>query len=250
VNRRYLLNQIRRSFVALAVAFALCAGASSGAADSHRIGSLISQLGSDDAGERQRALGELMKLKIRDLPAIREAAISQSPLLPGQVGALRQAVTQIYLAGQPYLVDPDYYGFIGLRWSPEFAKASPIVVDERIPGFPAYQYLRPGDVILQFTDAPQIQLRTPDDFMPVAHRMVGGDSFRLTIRRDGRPIVITMTFDYFPIQFYPIELNASKFDAWIQDRQQKAEEYWKSEFCAIDPALAPMATQASTSVQP
>jgi S1-C subfamily serine protease len=206
---------------------------------------VIAQLGSDDPRLRQSALDELMKIKAPDLAKIRDAAISQGPLLPGQVAALREAVTQIYLAAQRYPVDPDYYGFIGLRWSPELAHSTPVVVDERIPGFPAYEFLQPGDVILQFTDWPAVQLRVPDDFILIARRLSAGDPLRLTVRRDGRPIVITMKFDYFPGEVTPTNI-----DAWIQDRARKAEAYWNSEFSAVDPAAAPMATQASTSVQP
>jgi len=125
------------------------------------------------------------------------------------------------------------------------AHSTPVVVDERIPGFPAYEFLQPGDVILQFTDWPAVQLRVPDDFILIARRLSAGDTLRLTVRREGRPIVITMKFDYFPGEVTPTNI-----DAWIQDRARKAEGYWNSEFSAVDPAAAPMATQASTSVQP
>jgi hypothetical protein len=81
--------------------------------------------------------------------------------------------------------------------------------------------------------------------MVVAHRLSAGEKLRLTVRREGRPVVITLTFDFFPI-----EVNQMNADAWIQDRAQKAETYWNSEFSRIDPSVAPMATQASTSVQP
>jgi hypothetical protein len=240
----------RSAFLFALILPLLVAGAARGA-DRHRLQPLIAQLGSDDPNLRESALQDLMNFKGPDLPAIRQAAIAQSPLSPGQVAALREAVTQIFLAAQPYLVDPDYQGFIGIHWGLELKDASPIVVDERIPGFPAYKCLRRGDVILAFADWPNIPLRNPTDFIVVARRFMPGDSIRLAVLRHGRPIVVTITFDYFPIEAMAHEQDMGAWlDAWIQDRAQKAEDYWNREFAVIDPAVAPMATQASTSIQP
>jgi hypothetical protein len=239
-----------RSAFAFALILSLLLVGTAHGADRNRLKSLIAQLGSDDSTAREAALQDLMNFKGPDLPAIRQAAIAQSPLSPGQIAALREAVTQIFLAAQPYPVDPDYYGFIGVHWGVDFQTASPIIVDQRIPGFPAYQYLRRGDVILGFTDWPRIPIRVPNDFILVARRFVPGDSIRLNVRRDGRSIVVELKLDYFPIEATAQPDMVAWLDAWIQQRAQEAEDYWNREFSVIDPAAAPMATQASTSIQP
>ena len=125
--------------------------------DTPGLQSVIVQLGSDNPQLRQEAMGRLMGLKKQDLPAVRAAALAQSPLLPGQIAALHEAVIQIFLAAEGYRVDADCPGgFLGLRWSivqpPQSSEG--VVVEERIPGFSAYRLLQSGDVIVQFLDWP------------------------------------------------------------------------------------------------
>ncbi|MGA2441638.1 MAG: hypothetical protein ABSH08_11810 [Tepidisphaeraceae bacterium] len=237
--------------------FLLLAIAAAGRADPPRVQSLIVQLGSDNPQLRQEALSQLMELKKQDLPALRAAALAQSPLLPGQIAGLRQAVRQIFIAGERYRVDPEVPGgFIGLYWpQPEVPinpSAEGILVDdavvERIPGFPAYRLIQPGDVIVQILECPGVQLHGNVELVHIVHRMWPGEVLHLKVLRLGRPINVAVVLD-----FIPIELKAINTDSWMQNRNQKAEEYWNREFSVLDsggnafrPASGAGSAQAST----
>jgi len=234
--------------------FFLLAMASAGGANPPRLQSLIVQLGSDDPQLRQDALSQLMELKKQDLPALRAAALAQSPLLPGQVAALHRAVRQIFIAGERFRVDASVPGgFIGLYWPPAEAPLKPsaegIVVDDaavvRIPGFPAYRLIRPGDVIVGILECPGVQLHGNTELALTAHRMWPGEVLHLKLLRLGRPINVAVALD-----FIPIELNTMNTDSWIQNRDQKAEEYWKREFSVVDPSNGAGSAQASTAGLP
>jgi hypothetical protein len=238
-----------------------------------RLQSLIVQLGSDNPQLRQDALSQLMDLKKRDLGALRAAALAQSPLLPGQIAAIRQAVSQVFLAAERYRVDPDAPGgFLGLRLKdvPANPSTEGIVVDdvavERIPGFAAYRQIQRDDVIVQILDDPAVQLHGNDDLVQVVRRKWPGEVMHLKILRLGQPINVALVLD-----FLPVEVNAYNADSWIQDRDQKAEAYWNREFSVLEggytavhggdktlccggkalrPATELCSTQASTDVPP
>ncbi|MGD0767371.1 MAG: hypothetical protein ABSB42_04015 [Tepidisphaeraceae bacterium] len=236
---------------AFAVALIL-ALASAGRANPPRVQSLIVQLGSDNPQLRQEALSQLMELKKQDLPALRAAALAQSPLLPGQIAALRQAVRQIFIAGERYRVAPEGPGgFLGLHWTdvPINPSAEGIVVDdvavERIPGFAAYRVIQRDDVIVQILDCPGVQLHGNAELVQVVQRMWPGDVLHLKVLRLGRPISVAVVVD-----FLPIELNRNNFYAWNQSRNQMAEDYWNREFSVLEPATGAGSTQASTDARP
>jgi hypothetical protein len=214
------------------------------AADNTRIQTIVTLLGSDDPRLRAGALNDLMDLKRADLPALRAAAISQSPLLPAQVAALRQGVTQIYLASERYRVDISIPGgFMGLHWSNANLRPTPdgVVVDELLPGFPAYRCLQPGDVMVAILAKQPIPLRSSADLVRTVMRMWPGDTLRLRILHLGAPRDVSMVLD-----FLPVDLNPTAIDPWIDDRTAKAQAYWNQEFSVIDPT-APAGSQASTS---
>jgi hypothetical protein len=222
------------------------------AADLAHLQSLVSQLGSDDPGVRQGALGELMDLKREDLALLRTAALSQSPLLPGQIAGIRQVVAQVYLVSEEYKTDPgDPSGFMGIQFSRTLLpqQSNGVVVMDRIRGFPAYRCLQAGDVIVQLIDRPGIQLRSADEFINAVKLFHAGDVVRLGILRHGRAMTVSV-----PLAKRPVEITSatpeSVLDAWIQAREQRAEVYWNEEFSVLDPASAPATGQASTSAEP
>jgi hypothetical protein len=218
---------------------------------------LIAQLGSEDPRLRQSAADDLMGIKKEDLPALHAAALSESPLLPGQIAGLHQVVIQVFLAGEKFRIDPsepDYpRGFLGVRFSPaeRIQRSDGITISDRIPGFPAYRYLHPGDVIVKFVDWPNVQLHLSDDFIRAVGFLQAGDIVRLQVLRFGRLISVSLPLDFRPeaISNVTQENPDSVVDAWIQHRQQRAENYWKQEFSGIDPSIVPDAGQASTSAE-
>jgi hypothetical protein len=243
----------RRGFAALLSFFCLFLLAPTlRAADLAHLQSLVSQLASDDPLLRENALGDLMDLKCRDLPMLRAAALSQSPLLPSQIAGLRQIVTQVFLAGEKYKVDPsDSGGFMGIQFSRNepLVQNDGVVVMDRIKGFPAYRHLHSGDMILKLLDRPGVQLNDANEFINAVKSFHSGDIVRLGVLRYGRAIEVSV-----PLVDRPIELagnpSESMVDAWIQAREKRAEAYWNAEFSILDPASAPSASQASMSVEP
>jgi len=216
------------------------------AANLTQLQSLISQLGSDDPRLREIALGDLMDLKRSDLPLLRAAALSQSPLLPGQIAGLRDVVVQVFLAGENFTVDPnDPRAFLGIQFMIDPEGEGVRVVD-RIQGFPAYRYLQSGDVIVRLIDRPGLRIHTQDDFLDAIMLFGPGEALRLAILRNGRSLTVSV-----PLDFRPVAITNSPADEdWIQARRQRAEAYWNQQFSIVDPDAAPSTGQVSTSQEP
>jgi len=210
----------------------------------------VAQLGSDDPQSRRAALSELMDLSSHDLPALRAAAISQHPLLPEQIAAIRQAVTQVFLAGQPYTFATDPHedvGFLGLQWPLDAPSQPPdgVLVWSRIPGFVAYRMLQPGDIIVKIIRRPalpDIELHDFDQFTNLVRQMHAGDVLRLQILRYGRPTDLSIRLDHKPL-ILEQDPAGVKRQQWLNARAQAAQDYWNHEFSPIDPAQATSSTQ-------
>jgi hypothetical protein len=235
-----LQKRSRRSLcVVIALAMSVCARVSCGKAfDTQKIGSLIEQLASADPAVRQVAEQELMDLKRSDLPALREAALSQRPLGPGQVVALHEVVTQVFLASEPLGVDPEQAGFLGVRFSPEeqLQMSDGILVLDRITGFPAYQYLQGGDLIVKFVDWPAIAIHRADDIIRTVNWLSPGDIVRLGIVRSGHYMTVAIPLDFRPLDLVGLTTEG-QISAWVEARQARADAYWDSDFSVINPAV-------------
>jgi hypothetical protein len=207
----------------------------------------VGQLGDPAAEVRESARSALLNLRRDDLPSLRRVADTQQPLLPGQLLALREVVTEVFLASEPYDVNSDH-GMLGLRW-PEAAEDSPvtfdvgIVVDERIPGFCAFRMLRPGDVIVKLLDQPKVDLHSLDNFMGVVSLMNAGQTLRVRVLRNGQSIDMSLVLDPRPSEIKPNELDDT--DLWLRDRNDKAEQYWNDNFGSLEQPV-PSTTHATT----
>ena len=188
-----------------------------------------------------------MDLHRRDLPMLRAAAMSQSPLMPGQVDALRQAVAQIYLAGDPFKVDPDEPGgFLGIQPPPDaLQQHEGAVVWNRIRGFPGYRYLKSGDVLIKILDRPNMQIHNFSDFVGAVALFHPGETLHLVILRYGAEIAVAVPLDY-----KPIDINPDNIGKWVDRREKLASAYWNAEFSMIDPSAAPTAIQAAVPIEP
>jgi hypothetical protein len=227
----------------------------------------IAQLGSDDPQIRRTALSKLMALNKADLPALQAAAISEHSLLPEQIAAIHQAVTQVFLSAQPFefAADPRLdYGFLGIQMMSGAPSQPPdgVLVWSRIPGFVAYRMLQQGDIIVKIIQKPalpDLEMHRFDQFARIVGLMHAGDVLRLQVLRFGRPIDVSIPLDHRPLELTPEQDPAGvKRQQWVNARAQAAEEYWNHEFSAIDPApplsqgptsQAPT-SQAATSIQP
>jgi hypothetical protein len=253
--------------MASALSVILCAAALSFAqAQDQVLREYVAQLGSDDSQVRENALDHLMDLKSKDLPALRSAAISQAPLTPGQIAGIRQVVTEVFLAGESYRVDPDSLGgFVGLHWDTGNAESTDgVLVGERLPGFAAYRSLRSGDIIRGFADWPALKVINSSDVTRIVRSLPPGETVRLEVQRYGRLIVVPIVLDFIPADaptdpgIVPATIEAW-LRHWLADRSAKAEDFWNREFAVIDPsttalrsapARAEFAQTSSTSLQP
>ncbi|HEY1921869.1 MAG TPA: hypothetical protein VGG44_03805, partial [Tepidisphaeraceae bacterium] len=153
----------------------------------HDLQQWVTQLGSDDPQTRRTALGNLMALNKSDLPALRDAAIAEHSLLPQQIAAIHQAVTQVFLSAQPFefASDPRLdYGFLGIQMMSDAPSQPPdgVLVWSRIPGFVAYRMLQQGDIIVKIIRQPalpDIDMHRFDQFAQIVGQMHAGDILRL-----------------------------------------------------------------------
>jgi hypothetical protein len=75
----------------------------------------LGELADPQASVRDRAREELMGLKVKELALLRAAIQEAKTLEPSQTAALREIVTQVYLASQSY--DRLDNGFVGIMMS-------------------------------------------------------------------------------------------------------------------------------------
>lgn len=191
-----------------------------------------------------------MELNRQDLPALRAVAIAQSPLLPAQAAGIRQAVTQVFLATEPYESATDPHmgpGFIGLSWQGDALAPSPngVIVSERIPGFVGYRMLQTGDVlvkILREPVEPDIALHEYEQFIDQVRPMHAGDLLRLEILRYGRRMDVSIRLERRPLKL-KTGLDPSAMQQWLNERTQAAQDYWTEQFSAIDSGQSSASTQ-------
>jgi hypothetical protein len=222
----------------------------SAAADLDHLKSLISQLASDNPQTRELALGSLMDLHRKDLPDLHAAAVALRPLLPAQIASLREAVSQVFLAGEKYRADPnDPSAFLGILFTYN-EKPEGLYVVNRIQGFASYRYLQSGDIIVRLVDLPAMRLQDVNSLLVAIHHFLPGDILRLGILRAGKPMSVSIPLDIRPADIPKnTTLGPNGEDEWIHERQQHAAEYWKENFSSIDPGAQPDETQASTSLE-
>jgi hypothetical protein len=195
----------------------------------------VAQLDDNDPSVREAALQDLLDLQKQDLPALRDAALALKPLSSGQIVALGNVVSQIFLAAEEY--PPDLTGgypcgFLGMRWDIQDQSDDGVVVAERFPGLAAYRLLKPGDIILKLADHPNIELRHFSDFTEFVGLMHPGDVLRLELLRYGRVIHVSLPLVPRPQALAP-DRAAGNIDNWLQTRSRQASQYWKSQFYAI-----------------
>jgi hypothetical protein len=199
----------------------------------------ITQLADPDPDVRATAAENLMGLTRADLPALRDAALSQRPLLPVQVDTLHDVVRQVYLTAEPYRATPRT-GFLGLYWPLAQAIADPrgVVVVDRIPGFDVYRRLRAGDVIVKFDDLPDYPLHGSADLSNIVQKFSAGDKLLFDVLRDGRVVSISVL-----LQAHPDDIPQNP-EPWLGRRALKADQYWEKNFYLLDHDVA--TTEASS----
>src|SRR4051812_793365 len=127
---------------------------------------------------RESARLKLMAMDANQLPAFRKLVAASRPLAPSQAVALREIVTQVFLAGRTYEAG-SRDGFLGVRLGdvtinlradavelpPDqpFAANEPdgahgVVIVERMPGFCGARAFQDGDIILAIDERPDVRI--------------------------------------------------------------------------------------------
>jgi hypothetical protein len=200
--------------------------------------SWFEQLASDDGTKRDEARTLLMGLSRDALPRLRKLVEASVPLAPDQTASLHEIVLQSYLSGEPYPEDQLQRGFLGLSWSPsmnaEFIRLG-VPVEKRLPGFPSFQMLRDGDLILGVLLKPKapsyawpnIQTRSLGLLQQAIADLGAKHEVVLEVLRQGQTIHVSLRLGARPL------LMVTEVDAFSAARLQKAEGYWKQEFVPL-----------------
>jgi hypothetical protein len=204
------------------------------------------QLADSDADVRDAARAELMGMERRYLPDLRKLVEQNRPLLPSQAAVLRQLVTQIYLAGEPY-PDVPTKGFLGVHMQPTTvhlpvaaaddppANELPslpqtgVVIVERLPGFAGARSLLDGDVILAIAEQPQVQFAKGEAFIQAIADTAPGETIHFHVLRRGRVVKVRVVLDARP----SAADDRASVRALDEQRREKADAYWQESFAPL-----------------
>lgn len=209
------------------------------------------QLADPDPKIRDRAKTDLMGISADDLPRLRQLVVESQPLSPAQSGVLYDIVIQAYLASQPYRVWGTTYAnsfgegnsyFLGITWSDLNLQTEPArlgaIVEERLPGFPSYRFLRTGDMILgvyfqpdrPLNEKPNVVTHTVGALIDAIH-LQGARELVLEVLRDGETIRIPVTMAPRPVDADPLVLGAVQ--AFNEARVVQADAYYNENFAPL-----------------
>lgn len=220
------------------------ANATTHPANANQIASWFADLANRDATRRDAARQNLMGLSPPDLSILEYLVKKNRSLAPSQIVALRDIVTQVFLAGQTYTAVPGNSGFLGVSF-PGYAPNDPadiddgspqngIVILDRIPGFPGYRSLQNGDIIMGATEMGDQAINRSQDFSAFISSCHQGDTVHLKILRAGQmltiPVQLAARPDWHDTQQFPREdiLQVPE----VRHRQALADDYWNTHFAA------------------
>jgi hypothetical protein len=194
----------------------------------------VNQLADADPEIRQTATVNLMNtLRRADLPALRDQALSQMPLIPEQYVRLHEIVVQVFLADEDYVAIDK--GFLGLSWNTVLAdQQSPeiyegLIVADRIPGFSSNVMLQRGDIVVGRVDPPFGPIHFVADLVAAVSDFPPGGTVTLDVLRNGKRLHVPLLLEPRPEDLVTSPDPASQAE-WMSIRQDKAEDYWRSHF--------------------
>lgn len=186
-----------------------------------------------DAPTRVQAMTNLMALEAGDLPTLRQVVKKNQPLAVAQASALRQIVTQIFLASETYDVGSDQ-GFLGIFLpSPDLADSNEgALVSERMPGFVSMRMFRDGDVILSVQLAGQhgVRIHSASDLTKALTTAHAGNKVHFELLRQGQILEIAIQLDPRPVQ---ADIGIDAMKEFNHQRLDRADAYWEKNFAAL-----------------
>lgn len=208
----------------------------------------FADLSNPDAAVRDKAVTQLMGMTRGQLESLRLLIQKNRPLSPNQAAALHDIVIHVFLAGEAYESEPRQ-PFLGVRWPPPditFGGMEPprlgVPLEERIPGFPGFQFLREGDVVISVGTHPlgpfdQLLTRpTPSKgiLMEVLASAQPDKPVELEIVRQGQRMRVTVHLAPKP-QILANNPQLAVVEAFLAGRLQRAEAYWEERFLPLLP---------------
>jgi len=221
------------------------------------------QLADADPAVREDAADNLMRLNRDDLPLLRSVVKDELPLAPNQVDLLPGIVSQIYLSGEEYEIQPGA-GFMGIRMfavditahppqaaalpAPPHARAAAapsvaadgtkpsavgIRVENCIPGFCAGGVLHPGDIIVSLAGSADLGFANSEVFSEGIRAFGPGATVHLQILRHGQLREIALTLCPRPAATLAAEINPGPMLALTQEREQASDRYWDENFAPL-----------------
>jgi hypothetical protein len=211
----------------------------------------FNQLADPDPKVRDKAKIDLMGIKADDLPGLRQLVIDKLPILPAQASALHDIVMQAFLASEPYKVpggdESNASGtngpfFLGIFWpnhDEDDEARFGVTVDERLPGFPSYQFLRQGDMILGVyihPDEPLLQLPNMEThsrsaLIAAIAGSPGTQNVVLEVLRNGEPMKIAVKMAPRPLDADGVAIGA--IQAFNAVRVDRADAYFHENFAPL-----------------
>lgn len=210
--------------------------------DAIRLRSLLDDLADPDAGVRARARIALMGMSRSELALFRQVVADARPLLASQLAVLREIVSHVYAAHEPYDGAPEH-GFIGVELAPvdlgefddaPFIAGGAVVIRSRLLGFVGFRYLLEGDVVIGIGGENPVPFRIDGQLAQTVRNVRAGTPVPLQVLRQGRLIEVTI-----PLDVRPAELDvAGRLEPTRLQRELAADAYWKREFAPlVEPGL-------------
>jgi hypothetical protein len=192
-----------------------------------------------DMKVRDAARIALMGLSRQDLNSLRRIVETSRPLAASQALALHDIVTHVYLSGEPnHSLTRD--GFLGVRLSAagngrldivaeqgiDTGEVAGVLIQECMPGFSGFRYLREGDVVQGVIEP--VRMRTPQqqDLISAVTSIPPDGTIRLEVLRQGQVMEIALKVSARP----PEAANPALTAELLSRRQSDAETYWRENF--------------------
>jgi hypothetical protein len=198
----------------------------------------FAELDDADAPVREAARRNLMGMRREDLAAFRDIVRESLPLMPSQAAVLRQIVTHVFLAGEPYFTTRTE-GFLGVKMqetsvrlpaadgAEQFAPAVGVVIVERMPGFVGARMLLDGDVVLGVVERPDVRTLGMYEFQMVVKGVSPGTVIHFQVMRQGQVVRVPIAPDPRPVD---ADVNMQNL---TYTRQRSADDFWEKVFSPV-----------------
>lgn len=231
-------QQTRRNRGSLILCALFCAsliGAAPATQPTEKVQQLFDQLADPSATVRENAMDQMLGLSAADLPTVEKIVRASLPLRPSQRIVLRQIVSHLYNLGIEYEHDPQELGFIGMSYqsNSDAAQSGGIQVTDREPGFPAYRWLRDGDVVSAIEELPGIRFESTDDFRSSINGFHAGDTITFVVQREDKILHIPLKLRARPAIFQMGMTTVEAARIWHEDWRQRADAYWNKIFVPL-----------------